>query len=80
MQYAVSRYYTAPAVAPLLLIVLRLCQGLAVGGEFTTSIVLLVEGAQRSRRGYRAAEEKHPFHKAPIVCIKGRTTCLTNAG
>jgi len=39
-------------LAPLLLILLRLCQGLAVGGEFTTSIVLLVEGAQRSRRGY----------------------------
>jgi MHS family proline/betaine transporter-like MFS transporter len=39
-------------LAPLLLIVLRLFQGLAVGGEFTTSIVLLVEGAQRSRRGF----------------------------
>ncbi|HJW42593.1 MAG TPA: MFS transporter [Rhizomicrobium sp.] len=39
-------------VAPLLLVLLRLFQGLAVGGEFTTSMVLLVEGAQRSRRGY----------------------------
>jgi MHS family proline/betaine transporter-like MFS transporter len=38
--------------APLLLVALRLFQGLAVGGEFTTSMVLLVEGAQRSRRGY----------------------------
>jgi MHS family proline/betaine transporter-like MFS transporter len=38
--------------APLALIVLRLFQGLAVGGEFTTSMVLLVEGAQRTRRGY----------------------------
>ena len=37
--------------APLLLVLLRLCQGLAVGGEFTTSMVLLVEGAQRTRRG-----------------------------
>jgi MHS family proline/betaine transporter-like MFS transporter len=37
--------------APVLLIVLRLCQGLAVGGEFTTSMVLLVESAQSSRRG-----------------------------
>ena len=37
--------------APILLIVLRLSQGLAVGGEFTTSMVLLVESAQRSRRG-----------------------------
>jgi MFS transporter, MHS family, proline/betaine transporter len=38
--------------APILLVVLRLCQGLAVGGEFTTSMVLLVEGAQRTRRGF----------------------------
>ncbi len=37
--------------APVLLIVLRLCQGMAVGGEFTTSMVLLVESAQSSRRG-----------------------------
>ena len=39
-------------LAPAFLVVLRLFQGLAVGGEFTTSIVLLVEGAQRTRRGY----------------------------
>ncbi len=37
--------------APLLLILLRLCQGLAVGGEYTTSLVLLVEQALPSRRG-----------------------------
>jgi MHS family proline/betaine transporter-like MFS transporter len=37
--------------APVLLVVMRLFQGLAVGGEFTTSIVLMVEEAQRSRRG-----------------------------
>ncbi|HEX3973201.1 MAG TPA: MFS transporter [Stellaceae bacterium] len=37
--------------APLLLIILRLAQGLAVGGEYTTSLVLLVEQALPSRRG-----------------------------
>lgn len=37
--------------APLLLIALRLAQGLAVGGEYTTSLVLLVEQALPSRRG-----------------------------
>ena len=37
--------------APILLILLRFAQGLAVGGEYTTSMVLLVEEAQRSRRG-----------------------------
>ena len=37
--------------APVLLVLLRLVQGLAVGGEYTTSMVLLVEEAQPSRRG-----------------------------
>lgn len=37
--------------APLLLIALRLAQGLAVGGEYTTSMVLMVEQAQPGRRG-----------------------------
>ncbi|HTO79361.1 MAG TPA: MFS transporter, partial [Methylocystis sp.] len=39
-------------VAPILLVLLRLAQGLAVGGEYTTSMVLLVEEAQPSRRGF----------------------------
>ncbi|SKA35976.1 MFS transporter, MHS family, proline/betaine transporter [Enhydrobacter aerosaccus] len=38
-------------MAPLLLIVMRMLQGLAVGGEFSTSIVFLVEGADPRRRG-----------------------------
>jgi len=37
--------------APALLVLLRLGQGLAVGGEYTSSMVLLVEEAQPSRRG-----------------------------
>ena len=44
-------YADVGILAPILLIMLRLCQGMAVGGEFTTSMVLLVESAQRSRRG-----------------------------
>src|SRR6185503_19738535 len=39
-------------LAPLLLILLRLAQGLAVGGEFTTSMVMLAEHALPSRRGH----------------------------
>jgi MHS family proline/betaine transporter-like MFS transporter len=45
-------YSQVGILAPVALVLLRLFQGLAVGGEFTTSIVLLVEGAQRTRRGY----------------------------
>jgi MHS family proline/betaine transporter-like MFS transporter len=39
------------ALAGLSLVVLRLMQGLAVGGEFTTSIVYVVEHADATQRG-----------------------------
>jgi MHS family proline/betaine transporter-like MFS transporter len=38
--------------APVLLVLLRLLQGLAIGGEFTTSIVFLVESAPAHQRGF----------------------------
>lgn len=41
--------------APVILILLRLIQGLAAGGEFTTSVVFLVEHAPPGRRGRVAA-------------------------
>lgn len=37
--------------APLLLVLIRLVQGLSVGGEFSSSVTYLVETAPRSRRG-----------------------------
>jgi MHS family proline/betaine transporter-like MFS transporter len=44
-------YEQIGVAAPVILIVLRLAQGLSVGGEYTTSMVLLVEEAQPKRRG-----------------------------
>ncbi|MDO8289518.1 MAG: MFS transporter [Parvibaculum sp.] len=44
-------YAQIGVAAPIILILLRLAQGLAVGGEYTTSMVLLVEEAQPKRRG-----------------------------
>ena len=44
-------YQTAGELAPLLLVLVRLLQGLAVGGEFTGSISYLVEFAPPKRRG-----------------------------
>jgi MHS family proline/betaine transporter-like MFS transporter len=42
---------TLGSVAPALLILFRLLQGLSVGGEFTTSMTLLAERAVGNRRG-----------------------------
>jgi len=38
-------------LAPVLLTVLRLLQGLSIGGEFATSITMLAERADRKQRG-----------------------------
>lgn len=39
-------------MAPVLLVTARFLQGLSAGGEYTTSIVMLVERAQPNRRGW----------------------------
>lgn len=44
-------YAQVGLLAPLLLIVLRTLQGFAIGGEFTGSMVFLVEHAPSNRRG-----------------------------
>lgn len=43
---------TIGLAAPILLLVFRLLQGLAVGGEYMASAVFLVEGAAPGRRGW----------------------------
>ena len=44
-------FATAGIAGPLLLLLLRILQGMAVGGEFTTSVVYLVEHAGPRTRG-----------------------------
>ncbi len=44
-------YETLGIAAPILLTLLRMLQGLSVGGEYTTSIVFMVENAAPHRRG-----------------------------
>jgi len=46
-------YETAGMLAPILMIACRIVQGLAVGGEYATSIIALVESAPFRRRGFR---------------------------
>ena len=43
-------YQTLGVAAPILLTLLRMIQGLSVGGEYTTSIVFMVEHAEGDRR------------------------------
>ncbi|MGF7159973.1 MHS family proline/betaine transporter-like MFS transporter [Rhodoligotrophos appendicifer] len=44
-------YETLGLAAPILLTLLRMIQGLSVGGEYTSSMVFLVENAPEGRRG-----------------------------
>ena len=41
--------------APVILVILRMIQGLSVGGEYTSSMVFLVEHASEGRRGFMGA-------------------------
>ena len=45
-------YEQVGRLAPILLVLLRLVQGLSVGGEYTTSSIFLVERAVTGRRGF----------------------------
>jgi MHS family proline/betaine transporter-like MFS transporter len=44
-------YHTLGLAAPILLTLLRMIQGLSVGGEYTTSVVFMVEQARPGSRG-----------------------------
>lgn len=44
-------YAQIGVAASVLIVILRLVQGLSVGGEYTTSVVFLVEGAAPGKRG-----------------------------
>jgi MHS family proline/betaine transporter-like MFS transporter len=48
-------YATLGLLAPILLTLLRMVQGLSVGGEYTSSMVFLVERAPEGRRGLMGA-------------------------
>jgi MFS transporter, MHS family, proline/betaine transporter len=45
-------YASIGIAAPVAMVVLRMAQGLAVGGEFTSSMVFLAENSPQSRRGF----------------------------
>jgi len=45
-------YESIGILAPTLLVILKILQGLSVGGEYTTSVSFIVEHAPRSKRGF----------------------------
>lgn len=45
-------YATLGLAAPIILLLLRMIQGLSVGGEYTTSIVYMIEHTPESKRGF----------------------------
>ena len=47
-------FHTIGMAAPILLVTLRLIQGLSVGGEYTSSLVFLVETGPQDRRAFSA--------------------------
>ena len=51
----VPGYHTIGLLAPIALTLLRVVQGLSVGGEYTNSMVFLVEQAPEGRRGLMGA-------------------------
>ena len=52
---ALPGYSTLGVLAPAALTLLRMVQGLSVGGEYTSSMVFLVEHAPKGRRGFMGA-------------------------
>jgi MHS family shikimate/dehydroshikimate transporter-like MFS transporter len=48
-------YAQAGVIAPILLVVLRLLQGAAVGAEYVGAVTMVAEFAPKNRRGYYAA-------------------------
>src|ERR671938_533973 len=45
-------YQTIGVLAPILLVVLRFCQGIGVGGEWGGAVLMAVEHAPEERRGF----------------------------
>lgn len=63
-------------LAAVLLVGLRMVQGLSVGGEYTTSIVFLVEGAAPGRRGF--AGSWSPFGGGAGILMGSAMGALVN--
>ena len=68
---------TIGIAAPVLLVVFRLLQGLAVGGEYMASSVFLVEGSVAGRRGWMGSWS--PFGASVGTLLGAAAGALVNA-
>ncbi len=68
---------TIGLAAPILLLVFRLLQGLAVGGEYMASAVFLVEGAEPGRRGWMGSWG--PFGASAGTLLGSAAGAIVNA-
>ena len=68
---------TIGLAAPMLLLVFRLLQGLAVGGEYMASSVFLVEGAEPGRRGWMGSWG--PFGASAGTLLGSAAGAIVNA-
>ncbi|WP_243633321.1 MFS transporter [Paenibacillus xerothermodurans] len=66
-------YHAIGVWAPILLIMLRLCQGLGIGGEWGGSVLLAVEYANKSNRGFFGSI---PQLGVPVGMLLG-TVCIS---
>ncbi|MGK3114352.1 MFS transporter [Candidatus Pantoea formicae] len=60
-------YDTAGIIAPILLVVIRLIQGLAAGGEWGTATTFVVESAPMGKRGFYGALGQAAIASAQLV-------------
>jgi len=74
-------YHTAGIMAPILLTLLRLTQGLSVGGEYSGVMIYLAESAPANRRGFitsfAATGANLGFLLATLTVILLKTTLTT---
>ena len=73
---ALPTYATIGALAPVLLVVLRLVQGFAVGGEWGGAVLISVEHAPESKRGFYGS---FPQLGVPIGLIASNAAFLVLA-